>query len=96
MKVSMDASQFKLPEGNQALKQGQKSKGFGFKNVVQKYERLEEMKFLKKNFGFKNVGQKSEKESEFGMQDVGKISEKGSEFGSQDVGQKGGTINVFA
>jgi hypothetical protein len=64
MKVSMDASQFKLPEANQAFKQGQKVKDFGFKNVVRKSEKESE-------FGMQDVGKKSEKGSGFGFQDAG-------------------------
>jgi hypothetical protein len=64
MKVSMDASQFKLPEANQALKQDQKVKDFGFKNVGQKSEKESE-------FGMQDVGKKSEKGSGLGFQDVG-------------------------
>ncbi len=52
MEVSMDTSQFKLPEANQAFKNvGQKSKDFGFENVGQKSEKESE-------FGMKDVGQK--------------------------------------
>jgi hypothetical protein len=51
MKVSMDTSQFKLSEANQAFKQGQKVKDFGFKNVGQISEKGSE-------FGFQDAGQK--------------------------------------
>ncbi len=65
MEVSMDTSQFKLPEANQAFKQGQESKDFGFKNVGQKSEKESE-------FGTQDVGKISEKGSEFGFQDDGR------------------------
>ncbi len=51
MEVSMNTSQFKLPEANQALKQGQSAKDFGFKNVGQKSEKESE-------FGIQDDGQK--------------------------------------
>ena len=51
MEVSMDTSQFKLPEANQAFKQDQKSKDFGFKNIGQKSEKGS-------GFGMQDVGQK--------------------------------------
>ncbi len=51
MEISMDTSQFKLPEANQVFKQGQKVNDFGFKNVGQKSEKESE-------FGFQDDGQK--------------------------------------
>ena len=51
MEITSSALSSKLPEANQALKQGQKSKGFGFKNVGQKSEK-------ESGFGMKDVGQK--------------------------------------
>ncbi len=64
MEVSMDASQFKLPEANQAFKQGQNAKDFGFKNVDQKSEKESE-------FGMQDIGMLSRFGSGLGFQDVG-------------------------
>ncbi len=65
MEVSMNTSQFRLPEANQALKQGQNTKNFVFKNVGQKSEKESE-------FGaMQDVAKISEKGNEFGFQDDG-------------------------
>ncbi len=64
MEVTSSALSSKLPEANQALKQGQNTKDFGFKNVGQKSEKESE-------FGMKDVGKLSEKGSGLGFQDVG-------------------------
>ncbi len=51
MEVTIDASQIKLPEANQAFKQGQNAKDFGFKNVSQISEK-------ESGLGFQDDGQK--------------------------------------
>ncbi len=69
MEISMDTSQFKLPEANQTFKQGQKSEKeseFGaMQDVGQKSEEGSEFGALL------DVGQKSEEGSGFGFQDDG-------------------------
>ncbi len=69
MEISMDTSQFKLPEANQAFKQSQKSENESEFGALHDVGKISEKG---SGLGFQDVGQKSEEGSEFGaLYDVG-------------------------